>query len=643
MKISRYIYSAIALIGLAACTAEQLPDPVNKPQINPGEIEVIMSVAIPDMGKTVTRGLFGETPGANLKLTLLEFTNGVDADGNPDGANSFLTNVYRAETTSATNVSNNGLVKFKVTLKSSTEGRRLHLLVSDDFINTDYGSESSIFPNLTVSGSNEAYWGKVTFDQGYNTVDDDGNITVRTDLKTKLQNVPVVRNFCKITVTENLGNFNLEGFEIVNVPTAGTIVPWNQEKQSVPSLLNGTAMQPFATAMASYPGVVPAMAGFTNQESDIRKLTGNETSTYWSGNARYLYEHPFESSRHTYLIIRGNYYNANTGTWSGQTFYKVDLGSSNNDGTFTFYPLLRNYSFNVVITEVNAAGAASPSAAIDGPTFNNISADTKTTGMLNVSDGDNMLAVNATSVIFVKEDEPFTLRYQYITDVTTDKTVNNNSVTVSGLKTGDVIKSYTEGTDGVWKTITITPKQPLDDGRSLTQQFTITDNKGLGRVITLVLNKPWDFSGFLTQPGIKNLPDGTASQNISTAAGQQLTLYFNLPDGIPEAVFPLQFTIEADRQDIENNKIGTLVVKTGPSLFNPAVPAISYVKTVSYEEYLYQYSTEGAGNAVDVSKRNVNHTVRCRFLTTTAGTGVTNIKVSNSYFNEGSTSFTRAN
>ena len=87
-----------------------------------------------------TRGIIGDKPGSGLKLTLLEFSKGTD------GANSFLTNIYKAETSSATNVDNGGLLNFKVTLMKTSEPRVLHLLVAEDFVNCDYGSEANLLP-----------------------------------------------------------------------------------------------------------------------------------------------------------------------------------------------------------------------------------------------------------------------------------------------------------------------------------------------------------------------------------------------------------------------------------------------------------------------------------------------------------------
>lgn len=650
-SVFKYIWLLGVAFALGACSDENvLPTDPDVPVVNGDTFDVTVSVAMPDMATAATRGILGEEPGSGLKLTLLEFSKGGDS------SNSYLTGIYQAETTSTTQVGNGGIVNYKVTLNLTSEPRRLHLMIADDFVSCNYGSEATLLPTITVGDetlSREAYWGMVDFDNGYVTFDTDGSAKLNGDLKTKLQNVPVIRNFAKVSVTENLDNFELYGFELVNVPTKGTIAPWNQRDSSVPSLLNGSVMKPYS--QIDYSGIVPANTNFDNQESELKGWDKSGVpGGRFSGQSRYFYEHPFESTRHTYLIVQGKYtYTKADGTLTSVLgYYKLDLGKQEN-GTFQYYNLLRNINYSVTITSVSAPGATNITDAIQGVTFNNISADVNTTSMPSVSDGQNMLIVSTTSNVFVDSNTPFILTFQYITDVAgTNKRVDNSKLTVQWLDKdrnviedptqGEVVASYSEDTEGDFLSITITPKEP--DNITKTEYIRITDNNGLERIITLVSHLPWNFSNFIFQKGIYNVPTISASENIPSTPGAEFTLYFRLPDGIPEEVFPLSFQIEADRQDIENNPIGTLSVKTDMSLFNSSVPAISYVKTVSYKEYMYKYTGDTGSTLDDVSdaNKNTNHVIRCRFRTIISGTGQTKVRVSNRYFNMGETSFNRS-
>lgn len=628
MKCFRIIYIAMLALLSVGCADEiyQKPDIENNDRGD--SLEIQGSVFIPGMQMASTRGQFGDYPAdGSLKLTILEFTVGDDAQS------SFMTHIYNAECTSTTAVGNGGIVNFKVTLNGTTEARKLHLIVADDYVLPEFGSEASVFTStgMTVGPNAEAYWGSVLVEDGYVSVtqNSDGSTvtTPKTDyIKGLLTTVPVVRNFAKVTVTESVDNFEVLGWVLVNVPTRGTIVPWDASTLSVPELLSGNSMMNFSDL--SYGGIIPGNAGFSNQETDNNFKNSSATSgnqITWSTGSRYLYEHPYESTRHTYLVIYGRY-NSTPG------YYKVDFGKQTNIG-FEYYNIIRNYNYQVTITSVNAIGFTTLAAAIEGRVFNNITADVK---MLSVSDGENMLTVDATKHVFIQNGttmaEPYSFTAAYIYDVTGSQTVNSTNIMSLGLVPGDVIASVDSTTTAGNKVYRITPKVLGTYENEKTQSFQVFDGNGLGRVITLILARPYQYSNVIVNQGTSNLPVSSTSQSIGQGQGDAFTLYFNLPDGMPEEIFPLTFQIESEKQILENNHIGTLTVSTGASLFNPSVPAISYLKTVTYNEYRYRINSD---NEVDLSSYNTNHTIRCRFKTINAGTGTDNIMLHDvdGYFN----------
>ena len=629
-SICSFIFSGVILLSLGGCRSDE--PFLTSPEESGGDPFTISgTLNIPDLMEMQTRGGLGDRPNANLKLTILEFDKG------PDASQSNLSNIYNAELTTTTGVENGATVTFNVTLKSATTAKILHLMVSDNYLSPGYGSEATILPSLSVGSaettSREAYWGMVEFPEGYATIDDNGDPQPIAGLADKLKNVPVIRNFAKISVTENLDNFELLGFELVNVPTSGTIAPWNQTSLSIPNLLDAGEMKsyPEITNSEQYSGITPGGTQFRNTEAEAKNWADGPNSSLRSTAARYLYEHPYESTRRTYLIINGNY---NNGTSWQQGFYKIDIGTLKGEdageeaGTFDYYNIIRNINYNVRITEVLAPGTATVAEAISRAPFNNLIAATETSSMLNVSDGLNMLIINDNNHIIVDASQEVTVLYRYIEDVTGSKTQNNSVPHTVGLAAGPVIKSFTEpevfrdanGTE--WMKISIIPNDPTVDVK--TQNFTIVDGNGLGRTISLVLRLPWQYSPIVVNgtdysatiaKGHDDLYQG-APEVISAAAGEELTVYFNLPDGLPESMFPLDFQLEAKNQGVENNKMGTLLVHTGPSLFDPSKIAISYIKQLSYKEYLYNYVT--GTNDVDVNSPNTRHTVRCRFTTITA-------------------------
>lgn len=668
--IYKWLKVPAAVCAVAAMFACQNESPEVPPVVAGDGCTVTIegSVAVPAMPVLNSRGALAETPGADLKLTLFEFDLGDKTD------NSFLSNIYKAEVTSTTAVANKGIVNFKVTLLATTKPKVLHLVVADEYKTWEFAPVADILSSLTVGSTGnetEAYWGRVEFKDGYNEVNEDGSYKVDennvpvllSEVKTKLTRVPVIRNFAKIKVSldPEVTNFELLGFDVVNIPTMGTVAPWNSADQTIPALLDGTNNMKSYTAVSEiYSGILPGSAQFRNTETDAKAWTAASENMN-NSDAVYMYEHPYESTRRTYLIVHGKF---TTPDGSKDGFYKLDIGKTDGGG-FDYYNIIRNIEYNVVIKEVRAPGTTTVSEAIQRAPFNNLIAATETASMLNVSDGQNMLIVNDTNHIIVTDTEKVEVLYRYITGVTSTKEEHNELAHPIDLKAGPVIQSYddtqtyTDASGAKWKKIVITPNTPTNTVK--TQDFTIVDGNGLGRTIHLILRDPWHYAPLKNAdgtdskwiasvaPGSSNLFPFTETittpdpQPISAQTQQPLTVYFNLPDGLPETMFPLDFYLEAKYQGIENNKIGTLVVTSGPSLFpdNDAI-TIQYVKTVTYNEYRYQYVGDGQSD-IDFNKFNVDHTIRCRFLTITSEeVNDAEILIHNPYFSpDASVTFSR--
>lgn len=651
-RLTTYIAVAASL-ALGACSEETLRPDV--PDADGGE-GVRVSIAIPDMPRLATRA-FGDTPAADLKLTVFEFEMGSDP------TNTFLTKIYQAETLTQTNVANGATVDFRINDLLMTESPRvLHFVVAPQHLDARYASEAVVFSNLSVRDNSQAYWGRVEFPNGYGTVDKDMKPQLTDEAKQKLTGVNVLRNFAKVSVevaTAATSNFQLIGFELVNVPTSGTVAPYNSGRQEFPQMFDdaGTMLGYLAVAgngsdQQGYSGIMPANCGFRNLEENFSPVADGGRPA-WSTSPAYLYEHPFESTRRTYVILQGNY--RPTTTDARQTcYYKIDLVRLNEESGMTeYYDILRNYDFHINVTGVSAPGASTASEAISGVSYNNISADVDARDMLQISDGANIVEVSKTNIIFTNTT-PVEFLYRYSPVGGSSSETTNAKLHTNGLNAGDVIASvtdpevYTDADGVVWVKRVITPK-PIPEAGTREQSFYVVDADGLGREIRLVAHVPYDYSDIEVYPGSENgRPTSAAGQGtVSPLSGQPFTVYFNLPAGMPEAMFPLTFILESNRQNMENNPIGTLVVTSGQTGFPTTevyeVPRIKYRKTVSYAEYLYKTDannnliTDGAGNYVE----NTDHTVRCRFRTINSLAElpgapthtVTYLLISNDYFN----------
>lgn len=651
-RLTTYIAVAASL-ALGACSEETLRPYV--PDADGGE-GVRVSIAIPDMPRLATRA-FGDTPAADLKLTVFEFEKGTDP------TNTFLTKIYQAETLTQTNVANGATVDFRINDLLMTESPRvLHFVVAPQHLDARYASEAVVFSNLSVRDNSQAYWGRVEFPNGYGTVDNDMKPQLTDEAKQKLTGVNVLRNFAKVSVevaTAATSNFQLTGFELVNVPTSGTVAPYNSGRQKFPrmfddagKMLGYLAVAGNGSGQQGYSGIMPANCGFRNLEENFSPVADGGRPA-WSTRDAYLYEHPFESTRRTYVILQGNYRPTTTDAWQ-TCYYKIDLVRLNEESGMTeYYDILRNYDFHINVTGVSAPGASTASEAISGVSYNNISADVDARDMLQISDGANIVEVSKTNIIFTNTTPvEFLYRYSPVGGFSSETT--NAKLHTNGLNAGDVIASvtdpevYTDADGVVWVKRVITPK-PIPEAGTREQSFYVVDADGLGREIRLVAHVPYDYSDIEVYPGSENgRPTSAAGQGtVSPLSGQPFTVYFNLPAGMPEAMFPLTFILESNRQNMENNPIGTLVVTSGQTGFPTTevyeVPRIKYRKTVSYAEYLYKTDannnliTDGAGNYVE----NTDHTVRCRFRTINSlaelpgapTQTVTYLLISNDYFN----------
>ncbi len=610
-----------------------------------------VSFTVPERGTAVTRA-FGEKPDyTDLHLYLAEF----DLVGTPlDNGKS---NVYLAQEETPTPPADPAKVVFKVTLNQTSDPKVLHLIAVPKDVDLsfgDYGMEGNIIPALATTGGDEAYWQRLEFPRGYGemTKDADGKETwtVLQEAKDKLTMVPMIRNFAQVTVQlseelQEANKFVLEGYTLLNIPTFGSIAPWdNREGYFVfPEFLNANNQQKDYSEM-DYTGLTLG---------EISKYDAAESD--FTNTPSYLYERRYTSVNHTQLIIKGNYNNL------GSSYYKIDLGLP-HDGKFDFFNLLRNFNYVVTITDVAASGYDNATDAKNGVVYNNLSFDLDTQKMLNISNGSDMIWVNFTTAVVTQDtDAARTLKFafRYKTGITgaNGGTTDNKEEYVKGLEPGNVIESVTrstatnpnDSTDWMFYEIkTKAPKPTME-----TQSFVVVNNEtGLGRTINLILTDPWVVTDQCVYGRNYNTDFPTNNNELGVVGDQAadpLTIFFNLPNYLPEAIFPLSFLIESDMQNIENNPQAEQPVTYGTSSFstpdNPIVGRrIKFIKTVTWSDYntaLSESYPTGllVPDPTDVTKEL--HRVRCRFQTITSlsnlgievGQSVTStVRITNPYF-----------
>ena len=149
--------------------------------------------------------------------------------------------------------------------------------------------------------------------------------------------------------------------------------------------------------------------------------------------------------------------------------------------------------------------------------------------------------------------------------------------------------------------------------------------------------------------GYSDYQDADFSQ-VGSQRGAQMTLVFELPADLPEAIFPLDFTIGADRQNIENAYVGNAVVTWGTSLFEGDPDAIGvmrmqFVKTVTWDYYQkHKLVCVRFLTTTDVLNDADDNVVNGSVVKDEDGnvTAQTRIRVTNPYFKPGNDQFERS-
>lgn len=570
------------------------------------ELTLDVSLDIPEIAAASSRSM-GETPDyANLHLYLIEF----DDNGSP--VTNSLSRVYQAEDETV----EGNIVKFRVKLSASEKPKVLHLIAlpKEEELIVGYGLEANIIPHLCVSFGTEAYWRRIEFPDGYCTEAPDGTWAPDAGLIQKLTRVPLIRNFAKISFTCTDPNFQFKGFVVMNMPQAGTIAPWNSRTLTFPTFLDASGkMLPYETLKGSYSGILPAGTGFDNQATGITPVL--------TVDPKYIYERPYSRDRSTYVIFYGRRKGA-----TADNYYKLDIGKPDATGVFRQYNILRNFDYHFTLTKVEKDGEADFGKALKGVVSNNFSFSLDMSNLHNMSDGHQIVYVNKNHFILTDTLSEETITFQYKYYDLTDKKYHNfeDNVTFVGLEPGPVIKSvsYSKTNDpDNWRTVSITCNKAT--AFTATQEFSIVNRAGLGRTIELTLHEKWRYSE-LREYGdqIMNWTSKTPDRGI---AGQNdkdpLTIFFDLPNDLPENVFPLTFVLESDMQNLDNDPLGNMGVTDGPSFFerfNGQIH-IKYEKIVDLTMYNSNLDENTPGSQGTITKDeagNTVHRVHCRMRTT---------------------------
>ena len=560
------------------------------------------------------------------------------------------------------------IIDFSLRLHTTSEERRLHFILNyADKMTFEYGNESTVIGSLTTmknstSSNEDVYWQRRVLPEGIQIlvnenlqpVDPEGTLVdqndngiidgdekVYTNTGELLEAIPMVRNYAKITVVDNADNFELTGYYVMNVPTSGSVAPYMGEGEfaTFGSPTEGIPSQSYKDLLADgYIGFMPDNVGYSNQ---VASALDNGTATWTSPttgegentivNPFYMYESTNDGDKsHTVsILLRGKY---NEGD---ETYYKADLVYPNAEqGNLPmYYHVLRNFHYELTINSVSGDGKKTAAEAAAIAAGNNFSGSVDVKNLLNISDGEAALYVWYTDTLFV-DSKQFELKYKFINDISYPKNSSNEDVSW-----------FLSGEDG--KHIIGEPERALDENGNYYKdedgwgilKLTPTGTEGVFSETLTLYNSTTQLSREVVLAyRTRYTMDVVCPENVDAAAGKDVIVNIQIPTGLSETMFPLEFVLEAQSLNstevlqncLSPNTTESISVKLGTSIVPGFEGQQSYqfIVTLDYDAYGKLSTTESGNQKVLPVKFKTNIDANASI-----------VYVNNIYFNQGADFF----
>ena len=621
--MKKILYTLFSLFVLASCTHDELDIPAPLQQESGEKVKLTFNVNIPEAQSVETR-TFGESATLNtLWLVLFDefgyYVGKAQAykDGNKNSGE--ISGVNMTTTT-----------PFYVELNVTKSPRIIHFIGNYDLAGaTLAGHENAIISRLNVTGEQDAYWQRVEFLNGIN----EEQVQGRT--------VYLLRNFAKITVTNeataNEFSYTEGGFDIITTESHGSVAPYNvaTDQASFPTFISSgnTCVSYQSLLVDDYTGFIP---GASTHQNTFNKEANNFSATpSFSAKAQYLYERN-NADGQTYVIVKG--------TWNNVvTYYKIDLIREVEGSAVTYFHILRNFHYKIVIKSVEGAGAKTPEEAAAGAASNNIFASVELQHLTNIGDGKARLFVNYTSKTLIS-NAPVTLEFNFLDE---SGAAVNSRIALQRGNEADVFASIAgpyhvddENYDASlventgYSYYIITPNSPgtlpLDESLTLydkgiknsNNEYT-TQPTGLQRKVEYTLRNSYKLALSCTE-------------TVGDKIGQPLEVSLHIENGLPSYLFPLTFFIESSKLSIYPDiMMNSMPVNTRTTIVdNSGKNSFGYDRVITYEEY--------AGLSTIPDPDDASKTLKvapCYFLTNMPASSST-VYAENELFNKASDSFT---
>ena len=562
------------------------------------------------------------------------------------------------------------VTSFTASLHATSDKRIIHFLLN--YVGNDvtdlgltFGHENNVIGALTVGPDHGVYWQRVELPDGINSTSTASNY---------LTKVPLLRNFSKITVSvdaETCSGFSLLDFYVLNVPKYGTVAPFQNGNFIDYCIYDDTYTErpPFdgrhfdakdyetLDVDEGYRGTMPNNSERINKASEFVAPTDDPKSPKTS---YFLYENTYvsgdkDNTRAVFVLLKGTY---NEKTY----WYRVDLVKQNTSTSMMeYFDILRNFSYNITIKNITE-GKATAQEAINNPAGNTVLSSLDIAHLTEISDGHALLEVNHTDTVLISYDEVY-VRYKF-TD-TGAPNVNNDSIedntghgygwylTYKGRtynKNDDILpinvefedENEDEGQYAGWRTITISVDPDALSEREVVS-LTLFAKSSNGPMLSRTVD-------YTLLPKQKMLVECPAK--VPSTVGSPVDVSILIPDGLPEAMFPLDFAIEAQgtnqsgteknylAQHISPHKNEVMTVRTAGSIVNNDAlrgkKSFQYMVTFSYEDYLNATLTT---RQLEAGGQDVPVRVFIKKFVTNTETSASRVYAYNKYFDLGSDNF----
>lgn len=577
------------------------------------------------------------------------------------------------------------MYSFRVQLELTDSRRSVYFLGNIDENQLETGSYAyQVFPSLLSYDNKQAYWQRVNMPHlhaavvnGRPVVDESGAFLPAQEAQDALKHIPLIRNYAKIQVTDATSpedGFELYSYAVIYYPKRGTVAPYRSNVADLKDAFNfngrgddyrfsGYERCSFQELDEDleYPGYLSPSAEFDYEIPDASMFedpdnSGGRVIRYDKTNPDqgfYLYERgiPNDNLDPTFVIIRGKF-----GEEGQYYYYRLDLMETktvDNESVYQYYPIYRNFRYNIQLNRISSAGVGTPQAAANSSGAEDISADFSMRYLSDISNGRTRLVVEpfmSKTYTGPNEEGYYYVYARFFNDLNSSEpnvdwgavsvelepmSDNGEDILVLYDDVGNEVHSFypsaqTMGGEPGFRVIRFNTKTPGNETRM--QKIKITgrnlythEEYPLYREVEISLQKKQTMTVTCSNP-----------DDLPLQKGALQTVGVTIPSGLPSSMFPLEFILEAERLTLTpaNEVAGNnLPVRSGISLSEDERYAgkqtIQFIRTLTIDEYKSLPVTDGTVTFYSYFKSNTS-------------ASATTIWVANDYFIKGSVSFENA-